>query len=153
MHPKNAGVMIIAKYDSTTVMLSILNDTQKAIVETMTMRLNTKQSLFYLKEHGYEMSESKYFRNKRKMESLKLKRVYHIAQLGFEHQHLERIDQLELISKEMWKCYHKEMEPYKKVQILALLAQIQPYLSQYYEATHLVVKRQDQINMPSWKSQ
>lgn len=121
-------------------MLSILNDTQKAIVETLIMRLNTKQSLFYLKEHGYEMSESTYFRNKRKIESAKIGRVHHIAQLGFEHQHLERIDQLEIISKEMWKCYRDEPDPYKKVQILMSLAQVQPYLSQYYEATGMIVR-------------
>jgi hypothetical protein len=36
-------------------MMSILNDSQKAIVDTMTMRLNTKQSLEYLKEQRFEI--------------------------------------------------------------------------------------------------
>jgi hypothetical protein len=68
-------------------MLSILNDSQKAIVDTITMRLDTKQSLVYLKEHGFEMNERKFFRQKKKVESLKLKRLYHIAKIGFEDQH------------------------------------------------------------------
>jgi 5-bromo-4-chloroindolyl phosphate hydrolysis protein len=122
-------------------MLSVLTDTQRAIVETMVMRLSTRQSLLYLKEHGYEMSESKYFRNKKKVESMKLKRLHHIAEIGFELQHLERIDQLQLISKEMWKCYHDESQPLKKVKILWYLVTIQPYLSQYYEATMDVIKQ------------
>ena len=56
-------------------MLSILNDSQKAIVDTITMRLDMKQSLVYLKEHGFEMNERKFFRQKKKIESLKLKRL------------------------------------------------------------------------------
>jgi hypothetical protein len=87
------------------------------------------------------MSESKYFRNKKKVESMKLKRLHHIAEIGFELQHLERIDQLQLISKEMWKCYHDESQPLKKVRILWYLVTIQPYLSQYYEATMDVIKQ------------
>jgi hypothetical protein len=58
-------------------MLSILNDSQKAIVDTITMQLDTKQSLVYLKEHGFEMNERKFFRQKKKIESLKLKRLCH----------------------------------------------------------------------------
>jgi hypothetical protein len=70
-----------------------------------------------------------------------LKIGFHIAQIGFELQHLERIDQLQFISKEMWKCYHDESQPLKKVQILWYLATVQPYLSQYYEATMGVIKQ------------
>ena len=47
-------------------MLSVLSDTQKAIVEVMTMRLLAPQSLEYLKNAGHEMSRSKYFPSKEK---------------------------------------------------------------------------------------
>ena len=136
----NFIIQIYSEEDSFPVMLSTLNDSQKAIVATIIMRLTTEQALIYLKEHGYAMSESKYFRQKRKVESMKLQRVYHISKLGFEHQHLERIDQLNLILKEMWKCYREERQPLKKAQILLYIAQIQPYLSQYYAATKNIVK-------------
>jgi hypothetical protein len=120
-------------------MLSILNDSQKAIVDTMTMRLNTKQSLEYLKEHGFEMNERKYFRQKKIIQSLKLKRLYHIAKIGFEEQHLERIDQLKLIQRLMWKEYDACKDPYQRSKILRAIADVQPLLSAYYDATHHVV--------------
>jgi hypothetical protein len=121
-------------------MLSILTDGQKAIVDTMTMRLNTKQSLEYLKKHGYEMNERKFFRQKKKVESLKLKRLYHIAKIGFEEQHLERIHTVETCIKLMWDNYEKCENPYQKTKILESIISAQPYLSSYYEATHFVVK-------------
>ena len=121
-------------------MLSILNDSQKTIVETMTMRLSTKQSLEYMKSHGHEMNERTFFRQKKKIEGLKLKRLYHIAKIGFEEQHLERIDQLKLILRLMWENYEKCESPYQKTKILESIASVQPYLSSYYEATHFVVK-------------
>ena len=40
--------------DRLTIKSSILNDRQKAVIETIRMRLNEKQSLEYLKEVGYD---------------------------------------------------------------------------------------------------
>lgn len=121
-------------------MLSILSDSQRLVVDTVTMRLTTKQALEYLKEHGHEMSESTYFRQKRKIEKLKMKRLYHIAKIGYEEQHLERIHQIELIQRLMWEAYDKEQSPFRKCCILEKIVSVQPYLSSYYEATHFVVK-------------
>jgi hypothetical protein len=120
-------------------MLSILNDTQKAVVDTMTMRLSTKKSLEYLKEHGFDMSQRNYFRQKKKIQSLKLKRLYHIAKIGFEEQHLERIDQLKLIQELMWQNYDACKDPYQRSKILRAIADVQPVLSAYYDSTHHVV--------------
>jgi len=60
----------------------------------------------------------------------------------------------------MWDCYfaQKKADPYKAVQILALLTQVQPYLSQYYEASKDImvkVKRtgdQEKQNSPASES-
>ena len=120
-------------------MLSLLSDGQKAIVETMVMRLDTKQSLAYLKEHGYEMNERKFFRQKKKIESLKLKRLYLLAKIGYEEQHLERINRLELIERLMWKEYDKEQSPFRRCSILEKIASVQPYLSSYYDIAHELV--------------
>jgi hypothetical protein len=128
-------------------MLSILSDTQKAIVETMTMRLTTKQSLAYLKEHGHEMNERKFFRQKKKVESLKLKRLYHIAKIGFEDQHLERISNCEIALRLLWENYEKCADNYKKCKILEIIITLQPYLSTYYECTHFVVKEAEDKNI------
>jgi hypothetical protein len=120
-------------------MLSILTDTQKAVVDTMTMRLSIIKSLEYLKEHGFEMSRRNYFRHKKTLQGLKLKRLYHIAKIGFEEQHLERIDQLKLIQELMWKNYDECKDAYQRSKILRAIADVQPLLSAYYDATHMVV--------------
>ena len=120
-------------------MLSVLSDTQKAIVEVMTMRLLAPQALEYLKNAGHEMSRSKYFRQRKKIEEMKLERMHDIAKY-FPYQHLERIDRCELIEKLCWENHHACKDPSKKVKILESIITIQPYLSSYYEATKIVLE-------------
>jgi len=117
-------------------MLRILNDTEKAVVETIRMRLSTEQALQYMKDNGFSVSRATYFRHKKKLE-----RLYHMANLGFEYQHLDRIDGLELIEKKMWKEYNKEKGPWKRVQILKDIAQVQPYLASLYDSTKFVIDK------------
>ena len=64
--------------------------------------ITEKQALAYLKEVGFEVSDTTWYREKNKVEKLKLKRLYHIAQIGFQDQHLETIDQYEMGFKMMW---------------------------------------------------
>jgi len=121
---------------------SIISDRQRAVIETMRMRLTEKQALAYLKEVGFEMSDTTWYREKNKLEKMKLKRLYHIAQIGFQDQHLERIDNTELCLKLMWENYHRETDAWKKFQMAKDLILVQPYLSSYYEATKLVIDKQ-----------
>jgi len=120
-------------------MLSLLSDTEKAVVETIRMRLSIEQSLQYMKDNGFSISRATYFRHKKKMEDNKLERLYHMANIGFEYQHLDRIDGLELIEKKMWEEYNKEKDPWKRVQILKNIVEVQPYLSSIYEASKFVI--------------
>ena len=122
-------------------MLSLLSDTEKAIVETIRMRLSTEQALQYMKDNGFSVSRATYFRHKKKLEEKKLERLYYMANLGFEYQCLDRIDGLELIEKKMWEEYNKEKDSWKRVQILKELTQIQPYLSSIYEAIKFVIDK------------
>ena len=96
----------------------------------------------YLKEVGFEIGPATYYREKRKVEDLKLKRLYYIAKIGFQDQHLDRIDNTELCLKLMWENYHLERDPYKKFQMLKDIILVQPYLSTYYETTKLIVEKQ-----------
>jgi hypothetical protein len=121
-----------------------LNDRQKAVIETIRMRLNEKQSLEYLKEVGFEIGPATYYREKRKVEELKLKRLYHIAKLGFQDQHLERIDVYEMGFKMMWQNVLLEKDPYKCNSMIKDILLLQPYLSSYYESTKLIVEKQQQ---------
>jgi hypothetical protein len=120
-------------------MLSVLTDTQKAVRDTMIMHLSTINSLEYLKDHGHEMSQRNYFLHKKKINSLKLKRLFYIAKIGFEEQHLERIDQLKLIQQLMGKNYDECKDAYQRSKILRMIGDVQPLLSAYYDATHAVV--------------
>ena len=120
----------------------MLSDRQKAVVETIRMRLSEKQSLAYLKEMGFEISPKTYYNDKRKVESLKLKRLFHIAEIGFEDQHLERIDIYEMGFKMMWQNVLLEKDPYKCNSMIKDILLLQPYLSSYYEATKLIVDKQ-----------
>ncbi len=121
-------------------MLSILSDTEKAVVETIRMRLSTEHALQYMKDNGLSVSRATYFRHKKKLEEKKLERLYHMANLGFEYQHLDRIDGLEL-EKKMWEEYNKEKVPWKRVQILKYIAEVQPYLSSIYDASKFVIDK------------
>jgi hypothetical protein len=120
--------------------LSVLNDTEKIVVNCIIMRLRENEALVYLAENGHKLSRMIYYRIKSRVELKKLKRLHEIAKIGFVNQHIERIDQLELIQREMWKNYGFEKSPLKKVVILEKIASIQPYLSAYYEATKMVMK-------------
>ena len=114
-----------------------LNETQRAVIETIRMRLTEKEALAYLASNdvGFPMSRQTYYRVKKKVNDLKLKRLYNIASVGFEDQHIERIDQLEIIQKLMWSEYRACTSPYQRVLILEKIANVQPLLSAYYDAT------------------
>ena len=123
-----------------TVKSRLLSDRQKAVVETIRMRLSEKQSLAYLKEMGFEISPKTYYNDKRKVEELKLKRLYHIAKIRFQDQHLDRIDVYEMGFKMMWQNVLLEKDPYKRNVMIKDILLLQPYLSSYYEATKLIVQ-------------
>ena len=123
-----------------TAKLSILTDNEQAVLQTLTMKLNSPQALDYLKRNGIEMSERTYFRCKKRIEELKWQRLYHIAEF-FTEQHLERIDRLELVESLMWDNYHEEKSPFKKVEILTSIVNMQPYLSNYYGSYHPFSKK------------
>jgi hypothetical protein len=99
-----------------TAKSSILTDSEKAVVPTITMRLNLREALEYLKNTGFELSERTYFRYKKKVESMKWQRLIHAANL-FTEQHLQRLDKLELVEELMWKIITKRNRRLRKLAI------------------------------------
>jgi hypothetical protein len=132
--------------------LNILNDTEKAVVQTITMKLHTEQALSYLKDCGIKMARRSYFRYKKKVESMKWERLVHTANL-FTEQHLQRLDKLELVEELMWKNYQQEKNPSKKVGILQAIVSMQPYLSNYYGATTFVLARRLKTDLIGFNKQ
>jgi hypothetical protein len=119
---------------------SILTDTEKAVVETITMRMHTDEALAYLKDCSITMVKRSYYRYKKKVEAMKWQRLMHAANL-FTHQHLQRMDRLELVEKLMWTEYEKEKSAYRRVGILQAIVAMQPYISGYYDATTYVLSK------------
>jgi hypothetical protein len=64
-----------------------------------------------------------------------------IAKSQFVDQHLERIDQLELINSEMWIQYRREKDPFKQVLILEKIAELQTYIRPYYDASRYILEK------------
>jgi hypothetical protein len=121
---------------------NLLTDRQRAVIETMRMRLSEKLAIAYLKGEGFDIHPATWYREKAKLEKLKLKRLYHIAQIGFQDQHLETIDQYEMGFKMMWENVLKERDPYKQNAMIRDILLLKPYLSSYYEATKLIIEKQ-----------
>jgi hypothetical protein len=118
----------------------LMTDSEQAVVHCITMRLNIRQALQFLKDEGFDMCERTHCRHKKKVESMKLDRLVHTANL-FTEQHLQRLDKLELVEELMWRNYHDEKSPSKRVGILQAIVSMQPYLSNYYGATTFVLAR------------
>src|SRR5881296_2842989 len=107
----------------------------------MVMRLTQNESMQYLNDKGFEISVPQFYRIKRKIQGSRFDRLSLIAKQGFVDQHLERIDQLELINQEYWKLYNAEKDNFKKSLILEKIAELQTYISPYYDAPRYVMQQ------------
>lgn len=105
------------------------------------MRLSEKESLNYLAERGFKVSVQHLYRLKKAIQQSRFDRLSLIAKSQFVDQHLERIDQLELINSEMWALYRNEKDNFKKAMILEKIAELQKYISPYYDASRYVMEQ------------
>ena len=80
----------------------LLDDKERAVIETVVMRCHYQDSLTYLKERGMEMSTATYYRFKKRLEAKRHDRMQWIAD-HFGYLHLEKIDKLHLVEKMMWE--------------------------------------------------
>jgi DNA repair ATPase RecN len=116
------------------------------IIQTIVMRLSEKESLAYLKDRGFDISVPYYYRLKKNIQQSRFDRLSLIAKTQFVEQHLERIDQLELINSEYWKLYRDTKDTFKKALILEKIAELQTYISPYYDASMYVMQKQVESN-------
>ena len=107
----------------------------------MVMKLSEKESFAYLKEKGFEISAMHLYRLKKSIQKSRFDRLSLIAKTQFVDQHLERIDQLELINQEMWSLYRNEKDNFKRVLILEKIAELQTYISPYYDASRYILEK------------
>ena len=112
-----------------------------SIIQTIVMRLSEKESLAYLKHRGFDISVPYYYRLKKNIQQSRFDRLNLIAKTQFVDQHLERIDQLELINSEYWKLYRETKDTFKKALILEKIAELQTYISPYYDASRYILEK------------
>ena len=116
------------------------NTIRTFIIQTIVMRLSEKDSMKYLHDKGFKISRDSFYRYKRKVTNSTFDRLALIAKSQFVGQHIERIDQLEFINQEMWTLYLNEKDTMKKVIILEKIAELQSYISPYYEASKWIME-------------
>ena len=111
------------------------------IIDVVCMQMHEHQALEYLDKNGYDISRAEYYSLKNELKESSQERLNLIASKEFLTQHLERIDTLRTILKEMWYNYHLCKDPFKKVQILEKIEENQLYLSSYYDSTRYVLQQ------------
>ena len=111
------------------------------IIECICLRLKEKEALSYLDDRGgYSISAKEYYRLKQEVKDSSHKRLNHIASSEFLLQHLDRIENLKTIEGELWNQFHIEKSPINKSKILMNIADIQTFLSSYYDSTQFVMQ-------------
>lgn len=131
-----------------------MNDTENLVMQTTRMRLTGKEAVSYLQARGTRISVKHYYKVKSKLDSEKLSRLHEIGSYGFVDQHLDRIENLELVQELLWKNYWKVhvVKPDIALRVLREIREVQPYLSAYYEATKHIIQKdngQGSINLSS----
>jgi len=130
-----------------------LTPRQVVVRETMLMRLTEKEAMEYLKDNEFEISSATWRREKAKIRDMTIQRIFHIAKIGFEQQHMEQIDKLETIERKMWDEYRKEENHYRRAMILKEIHKLQPLRSQYYDATKEVMRHSTNSDLSSIESE
>ena len=110
------------------------------VIEVMCLRLHENEALSYLKDRGYSISPAEYYRVKKEIQDNTQSRLNQIG-LEFASQHLQRLDVLKMIESELIENYKKEQNPTKKANILMQIAELQTYLSSYYDSTRYVLQQ------------
>jgi hypothetical protein len=119
--------------------LNIKERIKPYIIQCIVMKLSEKDSIAYLNDRGFKkISVQHFYRLKKQIKESRFDRLALIAKQGFVDSHLERIDQLELVNQEMWKCYREKN--YKAMDALLKIAELQTYISPYMEASKWIME-------------
>ena len=111
------------------------------IIEIIYMRLHEHEALSYLSDRGYDISAAQLYRLKNDIKENRQLRLNHIASEELLFQHLDRIESLKAVEGELWNNYHIEKNPTNKSKILMQIAELQTYLSSYYDHTQYIMQQ------------
>ncbi len=108
------------------------------------MNLSESESLEYLKQKGFPVTDRTYRTQKALIRSKRTDRLNQIIKYEFIDSHLDALDNLNHIKSEMWINYDKEQHPYRKTEILTQIANLEPYISEYYALTKKIIEQSKQ---------
>lgn len=119
----------------------VLNDLELEVIATKAMRYSEKEALQYLKDKGFDVSPSTYYRTLGHISAETRKRAFEIAK-SFLEDHIQICDELNNIKKLMYENYNKELDYTKRAMILVKITDtIIPYISAYREATKKIIEK------------
>jgi hypothetical protein len=70
-----------------------------------------------------------------------LKKLYQLAKVDIHDQHIQRIQKLMYIEREMWNNYEQITDPYKKNLAIERIANLQPILSAYADTVRYAMEK------------
>lgn len=138
----------------------VLNRREREILITKARKWTIEKSLAYLKEEGFEMVSSTYYKILGEMSTKTKERLLEICK-KMEERHMERIEELGSIKDLLWKTLNDpKITNTERIRVLKELREIQPYISAYDESTQGVIEgviqnfgKEDQLNqVPSLSS-
>ncbi len=121
----------------------MFTDRQTLVIQTMAMRLDPPQAMQWIGSRGHKISRATYYKDVKALSTRGQKRKFELMGEGLWVQHLQRIDTLEIVIKLSWENYHHlaNLKQYLQAQkVLDSIADMQPLLSQYYEASQGVIE-------------
>jgi hypothetical protein len=111
------------------------------IIEVLVLDLSEQESINYLRDRGFKISVRYLYILKKKVKENRFSRLALIAKEQFQDQHIQRLENLEVIQKEYWKLYRLEKKIFNKALILQKIAELQTYISSYYQASRMVLEK------------
>ena len=137
--------------EHTAIQASVWTKRQGLIIQSKIMRLSREEAVAWVNGRlpkGEEITLSTYEADWTEIHQIKDIKIMELASRGMFEQHMDRINNLELVLELSWRNYHKlsVKDPYKSQKVLDSIAALQPLLSQYYEATkHIVEEEAPQV--------
>lgn len=123
-----------------------IRDKEFLIIQTQIMRLPLSEALVWLEVHGYKMEKTAYYEELGKISKKVDFRAMEIAKKGLLETHMKMIDTLVVCERQLWNNYHRLVSsPYKQAQVIKIIMEMQPYLTEAYDRTRVVMEKQAEL--------
>lgn len=116
----------------------------QAITYAHAMRFSAEEAVAYLKVQGYDMTTNAYHKTIQRMRNKSDDAMRRIA-MDFGKGHVEKITEIKTVLKELWQTYHTSKSSYAKVKALEAIRDTVYALSDFEEATAIVLEEKARL--------